>query len=142
MGQAWTGSTSPPLCQVAPTRLAERYVQSVPPILHFIDQIQRWLHSLCPTIKKSSWTPEEDHKLVELHRTYGNKWSTIARFIQGRTDDACSKRFREALDPKLKKDEWSAEEDAQLLEAQKRLGCKWRDVGEEMQRGSLACRNR
>ena len=104
---------------------------------------QRWLHSLSPTIKKSAWTREEDELLVELYATHGARWSAIAKCIPGRTDDACSKRNREALDPQLKKDEWTPEEDQKLLQVYSRIGGKWSQVGEEMQRRSgLACRNR
>lgn len=104
---------------------------------------QRWLHSLSPSIKKSAWTREEDECLVKLYATHGTRWSAIARNIPGRTDDACSKRYREALDPNLKKDEWTPEEDRKLLEVYSRIGGRWGKVGEEMQRRSgLACRNR
>ncbi|KAG7450145.1 uncharacterized protein BT62DRAFT_961767 [Guyanagaster necrorhizus] len=103
---------------------------------------KRWLHSLCPDLRKSAWTPKEDALLVALHKRHKNKWSTIARFIPGRTDDACSKRFREALDPRLKKDPWTHAEDTKLLQLYSRLGPKWKEVGEEMQRSGLGCRNR
>lgn len=66
----------------------------------------------------------------------------IARDIEGRTDDACSKRYREALDPSLKKDQWTQEEDAKLIEVYSQIGCKWGQVGQELQRSGLACRNR
>ncbi|KAI0274883.1 Homeodomain-like protein [Gloeopeniophorella convolvens] len=103
---------------------------------------KRWLHSLSPSIKKSAWTREEDEKLLALYKLYGTKWSIIARQIPGRTDDACSKRYREALDPALKKDEWTEEEDAKLLELHTKLGGKWVQVGQHLQRSSLGCRNR
>ncbi|KAF7367282.1 hypothetical protein MSAN_00790200 [Mycena sanguinolenta] len=103
---------------------------------------KRWLHSLSPAVKKSAWTPSEDHLLIELFAVHGPKWSAIARQISGRTDDACSKRYREALDPNLKKDEWTPEEDARLLEAYARLGGKWGQVGQELRRSGLGCRNR
>ncbi|KAH8100495.1 hypothetical protein BXZ70DRAFT_937484 [Cristinia sonorae] len=103
---------------------------------------KRWLHSLSPSIKKTAWTPEEDKLLVGLYETHGAKWSVIARKIPGRTDDACSKRYREALDPSLKKDEWTREEDDMLIDAHNRLGGKWGEVGRELNRSSLACRNR
>lgn len=107
---------------------------------HFI--FQRWLHSLSPSIKKTAWTPEEDKVLVDLYQLHGPKWSVIARRIPGRTDDACSKRYREALDPSLKKDEWTHDEDCHLMEVHRRLGGKWGEVGRELNRSGLACRNR
>lgn len=103
---------------------------------------KRWLHSLQPNVKKTAWSSAEDELLIKLYTEMPKKWSAIARNIPGRTDDACSKRYREALDPDLKKDQWTVEEDRQLLEAYDRLGGKWTDVGRELQRGSLACRNR
>ncbi|KAK7468569.1 hypothetical protein VKT23_003073 [Stygiomarasmius scandens] len=103
---------------------------------------KRWLHSLSPGVKKSAWSPEEDRLLIELYNIHGPKWSHIARHIQGRTDDACSKRYNEALDPSLKKHSWTPEEDNQLLLLHAELGEKWVDIGKRMQRGGLACRNR
>ncbi|TDL28752.1 hypothetical protein BD410DRAFT_781289 [Rickenella mellea] len=103
---------------------------------------KRWLHSLSPSIKKTAWTPDEDSLLLSLYAKHSTKWAVIARHIPGRTDDACSKRYREALDPSLKKDEWTQEEDTKLLECYARLGGKWGQVGQELQRSGLGCRNR
>ncbi|KAF9535330.1 hypothetical protein CPB83DRAFT_841584 [Crepidotus variabilis] len=103
---------------------------------------KRWLHSLQPNVKKSAWTPSEDSLLLELYGKHGPKWSMIARQISGRTDDACSKRYREALDPSLKKDQWTPDEDEKLMEAYNRIGGKWGQVGQELQRSGLGCRNR
>ncbi|KDR84868.1 hypothetical protein GALMADRAFT_217949 [Galerina marginata CBS 339.88] len=103
---------------------------------------KRWLHSLQPNVKKSAWTPSEDKMLLELYESFGPKWSAIARQIPGRTDDACSKRYREALDPNLKKDQWTQEEDELLVEVYNRIGGKWGQVGQELQRSGLGCRNR
>ena len=103
---------------------------------------QRWLHSLSPNVKKSAWTAEEDQLLLQLYATHGTKWSVIARQISGRTDDACSKRYREALDPSLKRDDWTFDEDAKLLQAYARLGGKWGAIGQELNRSGLGCRNR
>ncbi|KZT06298.1 uncharacterized protein LAESUDRAFT_726121 [Laetiporus sulphureus 93-53] len=103
---------------------------------------KRWLHSLSPNVKKSAWTPEEDQLLLSLYAIHSTKWAVIARHISGRTDDACSKRYREALDPSLKRDEWTSDEDARLLEAYNRLGGRWGQIGQELQRSGLACRNR
>lgn len=103
---------------------------------------KRWLHSLSPNVKKTAWTAEEDQKLLDLYDQQGPKWSVIARQIPGRTDDACSKRYREALDPGLKKDVWTPEEDQKLNQAHIQHGMKWGLIGQELQRSGLACRNR
>ena len=79
---------------------------------------------------------------MSLYKLYSTKWSVIARHIPGRTDDACSKRYREALDPALKRDEWTEVEDAKLLQLYAQLGGKWVQVGQQLQRSSLGCRNR
>ena len=73
---------------------------------------------------------------------HGPKWSAFSRQIPGRTDDACSKRYREALDPNLKREEWTPEEDEMLIEAYNSIGGKWGQVGQSLQRSGLGCRNR
>lgn len=100
------------------------------------------MHSLQPNVKKSAWTAEEDKLLIELYLKHGPKWSAIARQILGRTDDACSKRYREALDPNLKKEDWTPEEDERLIEVYNLIGGKWGQVGQSLQRSGLGCRNR
>ncbi|KAG6817634.1 hypothetical protein H0H87_006262 [Tephrocybe sp. NHM501043] len=102
-------------------------------------KIGKWLLAL---FQKSAWTSTEDDLLLSLYKSHGTKWSTIARGIPGRTDDACSKRYREALDPALKKDEWTPEEDTRLMELFAEIGGKWGQVGQELQRSGLGCRNR
>ncbi|KAH7104201.1 hypothetical protein BKA62DRAFT_693851 [Auriculariales sp. MPI-PUGE-AT-0066] len=103
---------------------------------------KRWLHSLSPNVKKSLWTPEEDALLIKLNEEFPGRWALIARQIPGRTDDACSKRYREALDPNLRKDEWTQDEDVQLLREVTIHKSQWTKVGAAMNRSGLACRNR
>ena len=104
--------------------------------------MQRWFHSLNPSISKGTWSQDEDRLLIQGVQIYGTQWSKIAQTIRGRTDDACSKRYREALDPELKKTEWTSEEDSLLAQAVERHGSSWKLVGADLKRSSLACRNR
>jgi len=104
---------------------------------------KRWLHSLSPTVKKTPWTSAEDALLLKYYAVHSPpRWSFIAKHILGRTDDACAKRYREALDPSLKREEWTPEEEALLLQLTTQLGSKWTQVGQAMGRSGLACRNR
>ena len=43
----------------------------------------------------------------------------------GRTREQCRKRWYYKLDPDMKHDNWSRDEDVTLLKLQKKLGNKW-----------------
>lgn len=47
---------------------------------------ERWLNFLDPSLKKDSWTVEEDQLLLSLHNEFGNKWSEISKRINGRNE--------------------------------------------------------
>ena len=35
---------------------------------------------------------------------YGKRWYEVAKDLPGRTDDQCAKRYKEAVDPSIRKD--------------------------------------
>ncbi|KAL1538710.1 transcription factor MYB117-like isoform X2 [Salvia divinorum] len=48
----------------------------------------RWYNQLDPKINKKAFTDEEEERLMEAHRMYGNKWALISRLFPGRTDNS------------------------------------------------------
>lgn len=57
----------------------------------------RYLNYLRPNINQKEWTAEEDKLLKDLYDELGNKWSRIAVYLQGRTENQVKNRFYAAI---------------------------------------------
>ncbi|KAK8953158.1 Transcription factor GAMYB [Platanthera guangdongensis] len=47
----------------------------------------RWANHLRPNLKKGSFSPEEEIRILQLHAKLGNKWARMAAQLPGRTDN-------------------------------------------------------
>jgi hypothetical protein len=53
---------------------------------------ERYNHHLRPGIRNEPWTEEEEAKLVAAHKIHGNRWSEIARCLEGRSENGVKNR--------------------------------------------------
>ncbi|CAO2820552.1 unnamed protein product [Amaranthus hypochondriacus] len=91
--------------------------------------LHRWQKVLNPELVKGPWTQKEDEKILELVEIYGpTKWSVIAKSLPGRIGKQCRERWHNHLNPDIKKDAWTLEEELELMNAHHMYGNKWAEI--------------
>eukprot|EP00887_Chlorella_sp_A99_P004283 scaffold15.g4283.t1 len=84
----------------------------------------------CQDSRRTCWTPEEDVKLIQLVESYGAcNWSLVAKSLgSGRNGKSCRLRWFNQLDPCLKKEPFSPEEEEVIIAKHGELGNKWAQI--------------
>ena len=71
----------------------------------------RFLNSLAPGVNKKRFTLEEDKQILKYYKIYGKSWSSIAKYINGRTGDMIKNRFYSYLSKNFSKDKLIQDDD-------------------------------
>ncbi|XP_071703522.1 transcription factor MYB3R-3-like [Rutidosis leptorrhynchoides] len=91
--------------------------------------LHRWQKVLDPELVKGPWTKEEDDHIKELVEKHGcKKWSLIAKYLPGRIGKQCRERWHNHLDPAIKKDAWTEEEESILAYNHQIYGNRWAEI--------------
>lgn len=91
--------------------------------------LHRWQKVLNPDLVKGAWTKVEDDLIMELVAKHGpTKWSMIAQSLPGRIGKQCRERWHNHLNPNIKREAWSEQEDLTLINAHQLYGNKWAEI--------------
>lgn len=78
------------------------------------------------TASKRQWTDEEDRIVCDHVAQLGpRKWSKIASYLPGRIGKQCRERWHNHLNPHIRKEPWTAEEDRIIIAAHIKYGNQW-----------------
>jgi len=85
--------------------------------------------SISATMTKRPWTVQEDDIVRSHVQKYGPRgWAGLAQTLPGRKGKQCRERYHNHLAPDIKKEPWSATEEALLLEAHSKYGNHWAQI--------------
>ncbi|XRB13440.1 transcription factor myb3r-5 [Pseudoscourfieldia marina] len=82
--------------------------------------------------KIGAWTPEEDELLKLGQSIHGNRWALVAEHVPGRTGQQCAQRWRHKVNPDIRKEKWTKEEDELLQTLHAEHGAKWAEVARHL----------
>lgn len=75
------------------------------------------------------WTEKEDLLMVKLVQKYGTRhWTIIGTKLPGRNGKQCRERWHNQLDPAIRKEPWTPDEERILKELHDTYGNKWADI--------------
>ena len=64
---------------------------------------ERWNNHLSPEVTKKAWSLEEHQQLFESHAKYGNRWSLLASFLPGRSENSIKNFINSTIRRNLRK---------------------------------------
>ncbi|AWU73872.1 hypothetical protein CAS74_001675 [Pichia kudriavzevii] len=91
-------------------------------------------------VKGGMWTNVEDEILKAAIAKYGlNQWSRVSSLLTRKNAKQCKLRWNEWLDPRIKKLDWSPDEDKQLLNLAKLRPNQWTSIAMFLKRTANQC---
>jgi hypothetical protein len=85
-----------------------------------------------PNRKRNDWRPEEDARLLELMKEFGQSWAMISSKLPGRTGKQIRDRYVNNLAPGIKCGGWTPQEDQMILSLRNMNGNRWSYIASQL----------
>ncbi|KAH0785391.1 Myb-like DNA-binding domain containing protein [Histomonas meleagridis] len=91
--------------------------------------LAHWKKVANPNIVRGSWSYAEDQTIINWVNTNGpSKWCSLAELLPGRIAKQCRERWCNHLNPEIKKEPFTAEEDRIIISSIQQIGKKWAEI--------------
>lgn len=78
------------------------------------------------------WSSQEDETILKLIKKYGKNWKLISEMLGSKNGKQIRERYINKLDPRIKREDWSEEEDRKILELFSKIGSKWSEISKNL----------
>lgn len=79
-----------------------------------------------------NWSEDEDDMVQKLIKRVGKNWKLISEMLSTKTGKQIRERYINKLDPSIKKQPWTKEEDMMLIKCIKEFGSKWSEISKSL----------
>lgn len=94
---------------------------------------RRLTHTNINNQKKGTWSDFEDNMLLKWCQEHGpNFWTDCSKVIKGRSGKQCRERWINAQDPKIKKGNWSTDEQDRIFNNLFKYGSSWSTISRDI----------
>ena len=69
---------------------------------------ERWHHHLSPDVIKKKWSLKEDLLILKLFAEFNSRWSEMAKYVPGRTDNQIKNRYNSNLKKRSQEKEFAS----------------------------------
>lgn len=83
-------------------------------------------------VKKKTWTAQEDRAVVEGVGSMGRNWLALARMLGTKTGKQIRERYLNKLDPQIREDPWTQDEDELIVAMFREIGGRWCKISQHM----------
>ena len=91
--------------------------------------LAHWKKFANPSIVRGSWSFQEDQTIMDwVSRNGPTKWCSLAESLPGRIAKQCRERWCNHLNPEIKKEPFTQEEDTVILNSIRQFGKKWAEI--------------